>query len=56
MKATPKSTLAALSAAILVALAISSCATKKGGASGGTHNMGGPKPSYPMFDENMQGR
>lgn len=52
MKKTLKTTLVALSLALLASFAMSSCESTK---SGGMHNMGGPKPSYPMSDESMAG-
>ena len=57
MKATLKSTLAALSVAMLVTFTLSSCANSYRGSAGGTHNMGtGPKGNSPMDDANMPGR
>ncbi|CAN5718245.1 hypothetical protein BH11VER1_BH11VER1_38830 [soil metagenome] len=51
MKTTLKTTLAALSLAILVAFTFASC--KSTSTNGGMHNMGGPKPAYPMSNESM---
>ena len=59
MKTGVKSTftsLGALSLAILMAFAFSGCKSTRGSSAGGTHNMGGPKPSYPMSDEAMAGK
>jgi hypothetical protein len=56
MKTTLKSTLAALSAAILVTFAFSGCQSKGGGSSSGTHSMGNPKHSFPMSNDGMPGR
>ncbi|CAN5892874.1 hypothetical protein BH11VER1_BH11VER1_01250 [soil metagenome] len=44
-----KTTLIALTLAILVSFTFTSCKS----TSGGMHNMGGPKPSYPMSNESM---
>lgn len=43
----------ALGVAILVGFALSGCKSTGGGSVNRTHNMGGPKPSYPMSDESM---
>ncbi len=57
MKTTLKSTMAALSAAVLVTLALSGCETSRRSSGGGWHNMGtGPKDNRQMPDANMPGR
>ncbi|MDZ4405553.1 hypothetical protein [Prosthecobacter sp.] len=57
MKTTLKSTLAALSVALLVSFTSSGCKSSHPGSGTGTHNMGvGPKASSPMDDEDMPGR
>ncbi len=56
MKTKLKSTLAALSVAILVTFAFSGCQSKGGGSSSSTHSMGNPKHSFPMSNDGMPGR
>lgn len=59
MKLSLKSTchgLALLSLAVLTAFAFASCKSTSGGSTGGYHNMGGPKPAYPMSDAAMSGQ
>ena len=55
MNTTLKSTLAALSFAILAAFAFSGCASTGGGSGSGVHTMGGPKSEYPMSNQSMPG-
>ncbi len=50
-----KSTLAALSFAILAAISFSGCAGTRGGSGGGAHEMGGPKSSSMMSNQTMPG-
>lgn len=57
MKTKLTSTLAALSAALLVSFNIASCASSHHTTAGGSHNMGvGPKENHPMPDANMPRR
>lgn len=56
MKTTLKSTLAALSFAILSAFAFSGCESTGGGSGSGTHEMGPPKSPSRMSDQDMPGR
>ena len=56
MKPTLKTTLAALSFAILAALAFSGCASTGGGSANRTHEMGPPKSPSRMLDRDMPGR
>ena len=56
MKPTLKSTLAALSFAILAAFVFSGCESTGGGSGSGTHQMGSPKTGYTMPDQNMPDR
>ena len=55
MKATQKSTLAALPFAILTAFAFSGCESTGGGSAYRTHEMGPPKSPYRMSDQDMPG-
>ena len=55
MKTTLKTTLAALSFAIIAAFTFSGCASTGGGSGGGVHTMGGPKSEYPMSNQSMPG-
>ena len=55
MNTTLKSTLAALSFAILAAFAFSGCASTRSGSGSGVHTMGGPKSEYPMSNQSMPG-
>jgi predicted outer membrane lipoprotein len=56
MKTTVKSTLAALSFAIITAIAFSGCESRGRGSGSGMHSMGNPKHSFPMSDQGMPGR
>jgi len=55
MKTNIKSTLAALSLAILTVLTIASCKTTGDNASGGTHTMGSKTNTWPMDNKDMAG-
>lgn len=55
MKAPLKSTLTALSLAILAAVAISGCESTGGASGTGTHQMSGAKGPYAMGDKAMPG-
>lgn len=59
MKLPLKSTcrgLALLGLSLMMAFAFTSCKSTSGGSTGGYHNMGGPKPAYPMSDAAMSGQ
>ena len=56
MKTISKSTLAALSFAILTAFAFSGCESAGGDSAYRTHEMGPPKSPYRMSDRDMPGR
>lgn len=56
MKTTLKSTLAALSLAILAAFAFSGCASTGGNSGSGTHHMDTPKRGATMPDSAMPNR
>jgi hypothetical protein len=48
--------LASLSLALMMAFAFTGCKSTRSGSTGGYHNMGGPKPAYPMSNEAMSGQ
>ena len=56
MKTTLKSSIAALSFALLAFLAFSGCAGTGGSSTSGTHEMGPPKSPSRMSNESMPGR
>lgn len=55
MKAPLKSTITALSLAILAAIAVSGCESTGGASGSGTHLMSGAKGPYVMGDKAMPG-
>ncbi len=56
MKTTLKSTLTALSFALLAAFAFAGCASSGGSSTSGTHEMGPPKSPSRMSNQSMPGR
>lgn len=56
MKSKLKSTALSLSIALVAAFALTGCSSTDTRSNVGMHEMGGPKPSYPMQDKDMPGR